>query len=271
MAAFYDPDANRAAIAAEWRKLGWSDVAIAGMLGRANRESSFNMAIRNPNDAGPGKDSVGLFQWNRSRLANLYKFANQQGMKWSDPRLQARYVHHEITQGDEKKTFERLQAARTVKDAANAAMLYTRPKGTILKGGKLSPTTGLHYKETLASANKFAKELGVDPTKLSSQQMEAKDLTQSMSNYLPTGPSLEARDERAAMRNTVDSAIVAGENVVNPAAVTTAVQTATAPSMPADVGNLLSGFLPKQKAAPVVPSVAELSQMFGPKIRWAEL
>lgn len=55
---------------------GYTPQQAAGIAGNLMRESSptINPYLVNPNDAGPGNDSVGIAQWNRGRLQNLLNY-----------------------------------------------------------------------------------------------------------------------------------------------------------------------------------------------------
>lgn len=275
MAAFFDPAANRQAIASEWKRLGWSDLAIAGMLGRAQRESSFNMGITNKNDAGPGLHSKGLFQWNRDRLANLFRFAKQEGGKWTDPKIQARYTHWEITQGPEKKTWERLQKASSLTDAVNAAMLYTRPKGTI-RDGVLTPTRGLHYKETLSAARKLYGK--VEPAKDPLDQMQSmwdpEATSKNQSDWQQDAPKQnDAKIDFAAQAMTEDRIASSQQEL---AAANKDLVTPNEGSFNPDLAGALSGLLPgltntQSNPTPPPPSINDLQQLFKPRLQWASL
>lgn len=279
MAAFYDPAANRQTIASEWKRLGWSDIAIAGMLGRAQRESSFNTGIANPNDAGPGLHSKGLFQWNRGRLAGLFRYAKEQGGKWTDPKIQARYTDWEIRQGPEKKTWERLQNASTLTDAVNAAMLYTRPRGSMTKSdGKWigTPTRGLHYKETLAAAKKFYGK--VEPAKDPLDQMQSmwdqEATSKNQSDWVQDSPKQsDAKIDFATQAMTEDRIKASTETL---AANNKELVTANEGSFNPDLAGALSSLLPgltntQSNPTPPPPSINDLQQLFKPRLQWASL
>ena len=275
MAAFYDPAANRSKIAAEWKRLGWSDLAIAGMLGRADRESSFNTIIQNKNDAGPGKHSVGLFQWNRSRKAGLLRYAKDNGLKWSDPVTQARYTDYEIRHGDERKTWERLSKAKNLTQAVNAAMLYTRPKGTIING-KLSPTTGLHYKETLASAKKFYGKTPAptsESTPLDQIQSAWDPNKPQQSDWTPDeAPQSDAKIDFEAQAHVEQGLIDAQQNLSDN---NEKLVTPNEGSFNPDLANGLSSLFPalnnNKPKVPAPPTITELQSLFRPRLEWASL
>jgi len=262
-------DDNRNAIAAEWKRLGWSDNMIYGMLGRAQRESSFNTGIANPNDAGPGLHSKGLFQWNRERLGGLFNFAKKQGMKWTDPRLQALYTHYEITgktdamkdgdvaTGPEKATWRRLTAAQDLQGAVDAAMLYTRPYGSV-KGRKLTPRSGLHYRETLQAAKKFAG-IPIDPVD-SMQMMGNRADDPKYDNNVFAGRDSGVNDAAAQL--------------ISDTTPKTDSQGTRLPDDSPDLSNLIGNFMSSKNtkpAPPANPSIGELANLFSPKLSWASL
>lgn len=68
----------------------------AGIVGNLEAESSFVANAVNENDAGPGKNSEGLAQWNRGRLEALKVYANKAGLDWTNFNTQLLYVDHEL-------------------------------------------------------------------------------------------------------------------------------------------------------------------------------
>lgn len=73
-------------------KHGWTPAAAAIAAAQASSESSFDPKAFRANDAGPGLPSIGLFQWNRSRLAALKKFG---GSQWQDFDVQSEFFARE--------------------------------------------------------------------------------------------------------------------------------------------------------------------------------
>lgn len=277
MATVYDPATNRNTIASEWKRLGWSDVAIAGMLGRAQRESSFNTSITNPGDANDGTDSKGLFQWNRDRLANLKRFAKENGTKWNDPKTQARFTHWEITEGPEKKTWQRLQNAKTVTQAVNAAMLYTRPQGSII-GKKLSPTTGLHYKETLQAARKFYGK--VQPAKDPLEEIQsAWDPSVTNKNQSDWPEAVDGKPLQSdakidfATQTMVEDGLKTSQQAIEAGnkELVTPNDGSFNPDLAGALSSILPGVMPQQQTTPAPPSLSELQSLFKPRLSWASL
>jgi hypothetical protein len=272
---------NRLLIADEFRQAGLSEVAIAGMLGRISRESSFNTNAYNPNDAGPGKHSRGIWQWNRERLAGLKAFAKEQGLKWTDPRLQARFTLKEL-QGPEKRVLTRLNQAKTVQEAADAAMTFARPKGSyIQKGGKITwtPRSGLHYKETLADAKKFYagknKDALVDTSKIQNQAPAVEDEgggLERIDNPNARNNNAMVAWRKATASQTADTEIAAAQEVVNK--VNEPVRSPTEGVIdPDSISSIIAGFMPRatQAPAPKPPGITEMQAMFRPRLQWASL
>ena len=74
-----------------FRSLGYSENAVAGMLGNVQQESSFNPAAVNPN--GP---SYGLFQWQGDRWNRYKAYADSKGVDWTDVQTQLEFAAAEL-------------------------------------------------------------------------------------------------------------------------------------------------------------------------------
>ena len=74
-----------------FRSLGYSEAAVAGMLGNIQQESSFNPAAINP--AGP---SYGLFQWQGDRWTRYKAYADSKGVDWTDMQTQLEFAAAEL-------------------------------------------------------------------------------------------------------------------------------------------------------------------------------
>lgn len=132
---------------------GFSPLAIAASLARFSAESAFDPRAINPNDAGPGHDSIGFNQWNKGRLANLRKFAAARGASIYDPDTQARFYAAEVkgSIGGESQYGAKLLAAATPREAAEAATSLARPRGW----SPSNPSGGLGFSRTLKLTNQF--------------------------------------------------------------------------------------------------------------------
>lgn len=118
---------NAQEIAALFREeLGFSQSAIAGMLGSTFGESSHNYTAFNPAD--PHGGSFGFAQWNGVRKKALDSFAKANGYgDWTDPEAQIRFMIHEL-KTTEKKTYKAMKDVKTPEEAAEVwTNLYERP------------------------------------------------------------------------------------------------------------------------------------------------
>lgn len=94
---------------------GYTPQQAAGIVGNLQRESSpdINPYLVNPNDAGPGNDSMGIAQWNRGRLANMINY---------DPATGAVVPNEFVQEGDIGSDGEPLTAeeAEEIREEARA-------------------------------------------------------------------------------------------------------------------------------------------------------
>jgi hypothetical protein len=104
---------------------GWTRNQAAGIVGNLQQESGANLnpSARNPGDAADGTDSVGIAQWNSSRLRNLERFARERGTSSEDFDTQLAFVQYELTQGEKRNVG---RALRRTDDVAEAATLIDR-------------------------------------------------------------------------------------------------------------------------------------------------
>jgi len=260
-------EGNKAAIADEWRKAGLSDTIINGWLARTTRESSFNPNALRKNDAGPGKHSYGIHQWNRSRLAALHRFAKAEGVPVDDVRMQARFALSEIGPGGTHAYIgEKFKNATNIVDVVNAAMMYENPKGASKRvNGKTvwTPQNGMHYKETLQAAEKFSGEK-IDYSKATAatsgrpQTQTVWDVDAKHNNAINVGKQAEA--------DATDSALSAAQS---------AIQNSIEPGNSNVIGNLANAFMPNANTtpnpAPKPMSIEEMASLFRPRLTWAGL
>jgi hypothetical protein len=114
---------------------GYTPEQAAGIVGNLTNESGLNPSIVNPNDAGPGRDSEGIAQWNRERLTNLQGFAADRGTSYQDFETQLAFVDHEMRGtgnfggGSERAAYNRLVATNDPTNAAVAFSKYERYEG----------------------------------------------------------------------------------------------------------------------------------------------
>jgi hypothetical protein len=117
---------------------GWTKIQAAGIVGNLIKESGLNPSAINRNDAGPGFDSVGLAQWNKSRLANLQSYAATKGKPFTDFQIQLEFINIELN-GEEKRAGREIRAATTVEQATVGMTKYERFQG--FEKGLASPDT----------------------------------------------------------------------------------------------------------------------------------
>ena len=149
---------------------GWTKEQAAGIVGNLQQESTKNLDPNSfrKNDAGPGKHSYGLAQWNRDRYDNLIKYTKSKNKPWNDFQTQLEFINwefnntHKAAADKIRKTTSAIDAAnitnahyegsadRSNKRANNAmALLETSSKGpqTQLTGGQLmNPLAGSDYR-----------------------------------------------------------------------------------------------------------------------------
>jgi hypothetical protein len=107
---------------------GYTPEQAAGIVGNLTKESGMRTDARNPNDGGPGKDSVGLAQWNRERLEGLERFAGERGTSKYDFETQLAYVDYEL-RNSERTAGNSLRGSTDAGGAALAMTRYERFKG----------------------------------------------------------------------------------------------------------------------------------------------
>lgn len=138
---------------------GFSDIAIAGAMGRLRAESQLDPKALRKNDAGPGKHSRGILQWNRKRLSGLEDFAAERGKSRDDLETQVRYFAAEVKgKNNEGKWGQKLLNAKTPREAARAAISLARPK--YWKAN--NPEAGHGFTQQLKWTNEFAGKKGMD-------------------------------------------------------------------------------------------------------------
>lgn len=117
-----DSKANKDQIWSYFKNKGLSDIAVAGIMGNVEIESSFMP------DAVNNIGCSGFVQHCNGRKDNLLKSAQEKGKDWHCLNYQLDYVWNEITETAEKQVMEPLKAARTPGEAAMTwASVFERP------------------------------------------------------------------------------------------------------------------------------------------------
>jgi hypothetical protein len=121
---------NVAFVLSRLMEAGYTPAQAQGLVGNLMAESGrgLNTGARNPGDGRDGSDSIGIAQWNSARARALQQFAAQTGRQWTDIGAQADFLIRELG-GAERGADSRLRAARTVDEAARAAVSFFRPAG----------------------------------------------------------------------------------------------------------------------------------------------
>lgn len=94
---------------------GYSRMQAAAIVGNMQRESGLKS-----NNVNKDEGAYGLLQWRGPRFQALQTYAAQQGKAWTDPAVQADFMHQEM-RGSEAKNMGGFQRAQTI-DEATAAL-----------------------------------------------------------------------------------------------------------------------------------------------------
>lgn len=114
-----------------FKNKGLSDFAVAGIMGNARWESTFNPTARGKGMGPGGSDAIGIFQWGETdRWKNLVNWATSQNLNPWDYDTQLKFAWHEM-QTSESGTIPALQGATSASDAAEKfRAVYERSKQT---------------------------------------------------------------------------------------------------------------------------------------------
>jgi hypothetical protein len=114
-----------------FKNKGLSDFAVAGIMGNARWESSFNPTARGKGMGPGGSDAIGIFQWGETaRWKDLVNWATSQNLNPWDYDTQLKFAWHEM-QTTEKATIPAIQGATSAADAAEKfRAVYERSKET---------------------------------------------------------------------------------------------------------------------------------------------
>lgn len=111
----------------EFRKLGFTDPQISGMLGSIQQESNFDVNAYNP--AGGGLGANGVMQWRGKRWKAYLEFrAQNPGL--DEATAQAKFAAHEaVTDPYEKSMYAKIKMTNTPAQAAAAHGTYVERAG----------------------------------------------------------------------------------------------------------------------------------------------
>ncbi len=100
---------------------GYTPEQAIGWIANAQQESYEDLRTQVVGDSG---EAIGIFQWHATRLNELKKYAKEQGHLWTDLDTQVRFS---LEEPGEKKAHQKLQEAKTVEEAVDAGLAFTRP------------------------------------------------------------------------------------------------------------------------------------------------
>lgn len=128
---------------------GYSDAAVAGILGNLVNESGRGLNTRAIHDNGTG---LGIAGWRdpqpgKGRKTNLINYAAQRGADVYDLRTQLDFLDHEL-KTKEIGVYKRLMSSKTPSEAALAFISFERPRGWTAQ----NPAGGDNWKGRHASA-----------------------------------------------------------------------------------------------------------------------
>lgn len=138
---------------------GVPNEAAAGFVGSMAEESSgFNPNARNPNDAGPGKDSIGWGQWNKGRLDGpdgLYTISGKSNWRDLTDADNLKMFEHELDNTKVgQRTVEQLKGAKSVEQGATIG-------ANTYEGSKLGPTQ--HMDVRIGNGQQYLQKVGTEP------------------------------------------------------------------------------------------------------------
>lgn len=120
-----DLQAAQTAALGFFQSQGWSKEQSAGIVGNLLAESALDPKAFNP--AGGGQGAKGVAQWRGPRLKDFEAFAGK-AIEASTLDDQLKFVHHEMTEGKERRAGDLLKAAKTAAEAADVVVRhYERP------------------------------------------------------------------------------------------------------------------------------------------------
>ncbi len=131
---------------------GYTPEQAAGLVGTLLHESGFRTDARNPGDGTDGSDSIGIAQWNSGRAQALRAYAASKRTAPTDLQTQLEFVDRELNSTHSREGAA-LRSAKTVEEAARAAIGYEKPKNW----SEANPTAGHGYTARLANAQNIAQ------------------------------------------------------------------------------------------------------------------
>jgi peptidoglycan hydrolase-like protein with peptidoglycan-binding domain len=120
---------SRAERAVVWFvKKGMSKIAAVALVGGFQQESYKRLDPKAHGDKEEADNAYGVAQWRADRRMRLDLLAKQRGTEWNDFDTQLQHAWNEL-QTTEKRTGKLLKEAKTIDQAAKAAIGFFRPAG----------------------------------------------------------------------------------------------------------------------------------------------
>ncbi len=125
-----------AGITSFFESMGWSKAQAAGLAANVHAESKGD-----PNAVGDSGKAFGIAQWHPDRQAAFKEFAGKD-IRQSSLAEQLAFMHHELTEGNERSAGDRLRQAQTPGEAgATVSQYYERPRNRLaeaMRRGRLA-------------------------------------------------------------------------------------------------------------------------------------
>lgn len=191
--------------------------AAAGFVGSMAEESAgFNPNARNPNDAGPGRDSIGWGQWNKERLDGpngLYAVTGKSNWRDLTDEDNDKYFAHELDNTPVgQKTIQQLKGASSVEQGASIG-------ANTYEGSRVGPTQ--HMDVRIGGGQQFLRTLATQPDTAKEVTPKSNTPTQTKSapSALPGGSVKSASlDPNAGFQALADRQAQAKQIAGQPAA-----------------------------------------------------
>lgn len=162
----------------EFRKLGFTDAQISGMLGSIQQESNFDVNAFNP--AGGGMGANGVMQWRGARWRRYLAFRAEHP-EWDEATAQAKFAALEAVT-DEASGYAKVKQTITPSQAAWAHGMYVERAGEGVHGERRA-----RYAEAIYQ--KFLKDLNLASTDVASADVGTpKPITSKPSPGTASGP-----------------------------------------------------------------------------------
>lgn len=140
--------------------LGWTKEQAAGIAANLSAESSFN-----PGAVGDGGQAYGVAQWHPDRQDAFRQWAGKD-IRQSTLEEQLRFVHHELTQGNEKRAGDLLRLAKSAGQAGSVVSRhYERPADKDGEAAKRSASA----EKILAATQQIADRADLERSLLAEQ------------------------------------------------------------------------------------------------------